>query len=64
MSIKEQISKSKAAIECGNTNIEKSVSIINTHWPEGAPEYLSPEGWEFEKKLAYDKLKADLKNEK
>lgn len=31
------------------------------YWPEGAPEYLSPEGWDFEKKLAEEKLREQLK---
>lgn len=38
--------------------------IINltepTNWPVNAPAYHSPEGWEFEKKLAYDKIRQEL----
>ncbi len=30
------------------------------YWPEGAPDYLSPEGWEFEKKLAEQRARQEL----
>ena len=26
------------------------------YWPENAPAYLSPKGWEFEKKLVKDRI--------
>jgi hypothetical protein len=30
------------------------------NWPVNAPAYHSREGWELEKKVAYDKLKQEL----
>lgn len=39
-------------------------NILAGYWPEGAPDYLSPEGWELEKKLAEEKIREELLNAK
>lgn len=61
MTILDSLKRSKATLEAGKEQIKKSKSILTMHWPDNAPDYFTKEGWEFEKKMAEEKLREQFK---
>jgi hypothetical protein len=50
LKIKEQVSKL----------VEGQMFTTPASWPSDAPPYYSREGWELEKKIAYERIKQEL----
>lgn len=62
MTAQQRIERAKAVIIAGDKRISETIKTLSPikDWPEDAPDYLSPEGWAFEKKLIEEKLKQEL----